>query len=376
MLTKLKIKNFKALREAEFKMAPLVLLTGMNAVGKSSMIQVLLLLESSIKRSRGFWNGLHLKGDSHINLGLGRDVFSIGAPADESLFFELEWDFDKILILNFEQRLSTDVLPIIDNTSNSEILEDDNLYFIPPFKKLQYLSANRINPEIRYPTSPYYIDERKSLGNEGEYTVHYLAQYQDRDISNLALLHPKAKSTTLLDNVSAWMGDISPGVKVNATYYEELEAAILGYSFENQYGYTDEFKPTNVGFGLTYVLPIVTALLIAPRDSMVIIENPESHLHPAGQSRIGQLCALAAASGIQVILESHSDHVLNGLRVAVHQGSILPEDVAIYYFQRENNSPDHKTEIKSIFIDKKGRIDEWPVGFFDEWDKQLDVLLQ
>ncbi|WMJ72022.1 DUF3696 domain-containing protein [Cytophagaceae bacterium ABcell3] len=373
MLTNLKINNFKALRIADLKLGSINLFSGLNAVGKSSVIQSLLLLRQSFEGG-GFPKGLILKNEDYVNLGLGKDVCSIGASAEERIFFELEFNYENTVNVEFNQAPNRDILPLLNFGScvSSNFNIDEVALFTKDF---QYLSANRIKPQIQYVTSPYHVDDLKSLGKEGEYTVHFLAKNKDRPISNKELVHSKAKSDTLLDNVNAWISDISPGVKVNATYHEELETASLGYSFEIASGYTQNFKPTNVGFGLTYILPIIVGILILPPKGLILIENPESHLHPGGQSKIAQLCAIAANSGVQVILESHSDHILNGLRVAVKQNTLEHDNVHVYYFHREANSEEHETRITEINIDRYGRADEWPKGFFDEWDNQLDILL-
>ena len=78
----------------------------------------------------------------------------------------------------------------------------------------------------------------------------------------------------------------------------------------------DRMRPTNMGFGVSYALPVITAGLLAPAGSLLVVENPEAHLHPAGQSRVGRFLAHLAASGVQVVAETHSDHVLNGVRLA------------------------------------------------------------
>jgi predicted ATPase len=135
-------------------------------------------------------------------------------------------------------------------------------------------------------------------------------------------------------------------------------------------------KPTNVGFGLTYVLPVVTAVLFASPGDLLIIENPESHLHPQGQARLGKLFAQAAENGVQLFIETHSDHVLNGVRVATKQKIISPENVGLFFFVRDFESDEHKTEIIQPFIDENGRIDKRPKGFFDEWGNQLDELMK
>ncbi len=137
---------------------------------------------------------------------------------------------------------------------------------------------------------------------------------------------------------------------------------------------TSYHRPQNVGFGITHVLPIVTACLGARRSDVVLLENPESHLHPAGQSAMGCFLAMAAASGAQVILESHSDHVLNGVRRAVKSGIIGPEQVAIHFFAARTEDGECP-QVISPLIDPGGTIDRWPTGFFDQFDKDTAALI-
>ena len=133
------------------------------------------------------------------------------------------------------------------------------------------------------------------------------------------------------------------------------------------------YRPTNVGFGLTYSLPIFVATLSSAPDSLLLIENPEAHLHPRGQVAMGKFLALAAANGIQIIIETHSDHVLNGIRMAVKNKTIQAADVTLHFFDRPRSAP--CCAVTSPKIDKDGRLDQWPDGFFDEWEKGLAELL-
>jgi predicted ATPase len=162
---------------------------------------------------------------------------------------------------------------------------------------------------------------------------------------------------------------------VQAVLQKQQNTATLSYSFVQGKGTTAQFKPQNVGFGLTYVLPVVTAILKSKPGDLLLIENPESHLHPAAQSVLGRLCCLAATAGVQIFIESHSDHFLNGVRVAVKKGIIEPDNVALFFLERNLKSKRHDSIICNPAIDNNGRLDEWPQGFFDEWEIQLKELL-
>jgi predicted ATPase len=154
-----------------------------------------------------------------------------------------------------------------------------------------------------------------------------------------------------------------------------MDLVDLRYSFVAGKLASNPYRPTNVGFGITYTLPILAVLLSSTPGTLLLIENPEAHLHPQGQVRIGELIAQAAGGGLQIIVETHSDHILNGIRLAVHSGKIIPERVCLHYFRRGEKNGQACSEIVSPKIDRNGRIDNWPDGFFDEWDKSLEALL-
>lgn len=187
--------------------------------------------------------------------------------------------------------------------------------------------------------------------------------------------HPSVTVSNFLINLEAWMAEITPGIKIKATTQKQYNSATLSYSFIQGTERTTEFKPQNVGFGLTYALPVVTAILRAQSGDLVIIENPESHLHPAGQAMVGKLCCLAASKGVQFFIESHSDHFLNGVRVAIKKELIKNVDVSLFFMERPFEQANHSSIIHNPAIDSNGRLEYWPQGFFDEWDKQLDELI-
>lgn len=220
------------------------------------------------------------------------------------------------------------------------------------------------------------IDEDNPLGLKGEKTIHYLNHHGNRkEIAFENLHHKNAKSKGLLHEVDAWLGEISPNVRLKTTKIPGSELIIAGYEFGTRNDYTDAFKPKNVGFGISYVLPVITAILSAEPGRLLIIENPEAHLHPRGQARMGHLMALAAQNDVQIIVETHSDHILNGIRVAVKKEEIDAERVGLLYFEREIENREHRAKIIIPSIDKDGRLDKWPDGFFDEWEKMLDELI-
>ena len=154
-----------------------------------------------------------------------------------------------------------------------------------------------------------------------------------------------------------------------------MDSVNLQYSFIDGTVRTGTFRSTGVGFGISYTLPVVLALLSVNPDALILLENPEAHLHPQGQFMMGTLIAQAAASGIQVIVETHSDHILNGIRVAVHDNLIQPEKTKVYYMSRSSEAGGMYASVEEPHIYPDGSMDKWPEGFFDEWEKSLEKLL-
>ena len=110
--------------------------------------------------------------------------------------------------------------------------------------------------------------------------------------------------------------------------------------------------------------------------SLVLLEHPEHRLHPSLASELGGQIARAAARGVQIIVETHNDHLFNGIRVAVHGGQIKPEAVGMLYFQAVERQGRRVIDVASPRIDRRGRIDRWADGFFDQFEKNLEQLLE
>lgn len=369
MLKYLSLENFKSIKDEDFELRKLNIFTGFNGMGKSSALQSLLLLRQSHDKHMLPDIGLSLTGE-YVKIGIGKDLLYIGADK-EYVKIEACWD-ESNAELYFDYDENSDMQPILSSSS----IEGE------PFKEslfesnFQYLSAERISPKSVYDVSEFAVNQRRSLGIKGEYTAHFLSQHGDESLFINELQHPKATSPHLIDNLNAWMSEITPGVRIITKLIPEINQASLHYQFSSATEYTNEFRPENTGFGLTYVLPVVTALLCSKPGDLLIIENPESHLHPSGQSIVGKLIALAAQSDVQIIIETHSDHIINGVRGAVKNEHLAPNNVLIYFLSRDLTSSEHCIDVEKIEIDKNGRIDSWPEGFFDEWDKSLSILLK
>jgi len=370
MIKNITIENFKLFRNTHLALKPLNLFTGLNGTGKSSIIQILLLLRQSQQAGILLTTGLNLKG-SLVELGTCKDIFHQFAGKDDLVKIKISTT-DHNYFWDFKYSADSDILPVINKSHYTDHLLKFGLFNW----NFQYLNAEHIIPLNTYKKSEFEVVQNRQIGKHGEYAVHYLSEYGLEPIQYPNLIHPKAKSNRLLHNVEAWLNEISPGVKVIVEDIKGLDLIRLSFQYEAENGYTNEYKPINVGFGITYALPVVVALLTTKPDKIIIIENPESHIHPQGQAKIGELIALSTANNCQVFVETHSDHILNGIRVAIKENKFQFSDAAIYYFDRTSNGKaEHESTITTILIDKNGELSDYPKGLLDEWSTQLFKLI-
>lgn len=366
MIYSLRLQNFKCFEDQMLLFKPLTLLSGLNGTGKSSVIQSLLLLRQSYQQGLLPDKGLALNGDlTHI--GTATDALFEGAKED-MIGFELVLEDGSERKWRFNYDREADVLGLVSSVS-----VPNNIYRSSLFNDdFHYLQAERVGPRRFFETSDFLVRQQRQLGPAGEYTAHFLSTFGESTILNSNLSHPGAISLALRDQVEAWLGEVSPGTRITPVPILNTDTVSLQFSF----AMSNKYRATNVGFGITYVLPIIVAVLSSSAGTLIFIENPEAHLHPRGQAQIGDLLARAASCGIQVLVETHSDHVLNGIRLAVHDSKLHPEDVQLHFFQRKMREGLAQNEVVSPNIDRDGRISPWPDGFFDEWDKSLEALLE
>lgn len=207
------------------------------------------------------------------------------------------------------------------------------------------------------------------LGNrKGDKTLFRLQKaYDTNEELPLGKLR-RADSNAVGANVNEWVSFImGRPLKLNANS-EGPTAVSLTFTPSNQ----DPVNALNMAFGHTYILPLVIGVLTAPAGSLMLIENPEAHLHPKAQMRMGEFLAAAADAGVQIMIETHSDHLLNGVRVAARKKLIDAGDVAIHYIDIDEDGDHVDCEIEML---ADGALKGWPDGFFDEWEVALKELL-
>ena len=379
MLSFIRLVNFKCFEELEMRCAPLTLLCGMNGIGKSSVIQALLLLHASRNSHR-----LELSHTS-VDLGTPTDVLFEGAETD-SISFELRWrggaPFSATYIRSKDEAefVHGDVIQqqegIGAQTKWARPAQTDGILGgvgrarAPISASPVYVGAERMGPRKIYAHSDAYRDPA-SLGATGENTLSYLNAHERDMLPRSDARCAAIQGRRLSDAMEHWLQEVTPGAHLRYEVVSDADALVAGYSFDRPGDVpTRRYRATNVGFGLSYVLPVIAGLLV-PSGHLCLIENPEAHLHPRGQARMAELAVRAAVAGVQVIAETHSDHFLDGVRVAVREGLIGPRETAVHYFERR----DGKSVVVTPEIDADGRLSDWPEGFFDQHDDHLARLL-
>ena len=371
MLRNIKLTHFKCFENLELDCTPLNLLCGLNGMGKSSILQALLVLRQSYETGELSKGSLVLAG-TRVDLGAGSDVMFENAQKDE-VGFSLESDRTaEGWELSFNYLGTADQLSVVTNKSGTKVnYVPERWGSEPPFGgNMVYINAERPGPRKSYPIS-YVHGVRGDFGPNGEYAWNYLNQHQNNLLEKDDPRSAGSGSLRLLDVVNLWLQDVSPGINLELDTVMSADAVITGFSYDQPGDVASrKHRAVNVGFGLSYILPVILALL-SPRETLCLIENPEAHLHPRGQTKLAELAARAAVAGVQVFAETHSDHFIDGIRIAVHDRLIAPEDVSFHYFERDGS----KSIVTSPRVYPDGRLSAWPDGFFDQHEENLARLI-
>lgn len=398
MIKRLRAENYKCFSRQNVPLAPLTVFTGENASGKSSVLQILALLQQSWLE-QPFGRGLLVSG-AELKLGKCEDLLNKQADSDiiglevETDGLSLRGEFSAkdmgaaLAPLHTSPIIKTapdwqeqKLLPKESGGSGvlggsllgEDILGGSDLNKNASFgllqkaiHELQYITADRLGPRDTHDIN--YSGVYNSVGLRGERAVWFLNKYRKESVPENRC--HKGGPPVLYKQVEVWMADIFPGFQFEVTPIPGTDLATLGLANK---GNPELIRPQNTGFGLSYTLPIFVACLAAKKGGLVLVENPEAHLHPAAQSQFAAFLAKVSSSGVQLIIETHSDHIINGVRKAVRSGkSIHRGDVLIHFFRQEET--DKQPKLISIEVDQRGNLSEWPQGFFDQLDEDFAYL--
>ncbi|WP_338815731.1 DUF3696 domain-containing protein (plasmid) [Bernardetia sp. Wsw4-3y2] len=422
MLKEIRLKNFKCFREETiFPLSSINLLTGINGRGKSTLLQSMLLMKQSVEHNE-YTNKLILNGNC-VNLGTYEDIKNYNSDISQNIeFLFIFYNIFNIkrieipvvvsshtkinrspkLELGDEEEMPHLIELIkVDNPSLNEMTEESamelakntlglttqeeldeldeedikiklllektkNIYnktLAIAFSKIHYVAADRLGSQEYY--KKINLNDFISVDKKGENLVTVLFELKESLVNDRLYLGEDAKN--LITQTGEWLSQVfDTDVKI------ELQE--ISFIFELLFILnTQSHRPNNVGFGYSYILPIIVSGLIAKEGEILIIENPEAHLHPKAQSELTKFLAKVASCGVQIFIESHSEHILNGLRVAMLQEDIEinNEDLNILYFQNEEENPFVKLDLQS-----NGKIKNWVDGFFDQQEQDLAEIFK
>jgi predicted ATPase len=392
VLTEIGLENFKRFKsELRVPCGQLNLFTGINSKGKSTALQPLLLFHQALAFSAS--DGLALRsialnGES-VQVGSFRDLQHRDRRIDPvTISFEFE-SADKVASARFqlqaadnEQRRALfqriDIEQWFDKQPQQSVILgpkgpvmldlDNSSKEIGPMvrselRSLRYVhhvGADRMGPQEFYPRldDPGFV----TVGVRGERCAEAIA-WADREQKRIedSMLAPPSKGAegearTVADQSTAWLSYVFDGARVRV---QEPYSTILTIEF-NADGSAHYDRPTNVGFGFSYILPVIVAGLIAQPGQILVVENPEAHLHPMAQARLGEFLARVASTGVQVFVESHSEHILNSFRLAVREKVVPASNLVVLYFS------DGDVPVLRIPVTEGGGVEHWPEGFFDQ----------
>ena len=412
MLNRIEARNFKSFKHLDYKCAKLNLLTGLNGAGKSSFVQLMLLLRATANRVCESSPRIYLPKTGVVKtFGDIKYCYDVSnAPIVFSVDYSVGNSGDRY-------KVTRDIVPSHDGLGSvqkvtevafekaqPEKVEANELRdYMDVWRHMTYVEAFHVKPKDVHIGNNFsyeqWFSDGKTFDPEGRDVIEFLCNYGhrltlregnpmahlDSEFRPSCSCNCQKRDSTLLDQINAWLNELSPGASLCVKRIELGDED--NYIFNVGFGDDDDFrkfKPQNVGLGISYVLPVLSTLLASAPNDILVIENPEAHIHPKGQSKLGELIARAAAYGVQVFVETHSDHIINGVRVAVRDGVLKPEDVNIAFFERKERLKDNAkdsddmeihSEIRNIKIDDNGSLSEYPEDFMDEWNNQLLELM-
>lgn len=388
MISKIELRDFKCFSELSLDIGGLTLLTGFNAAGKSTVIQAVLTCSQTFK---GKVVEPEIQVNGHlVTLGAPADIINDSSGSnstdvaicseDESYCFKMssQSGLESQLLINRLEIHGAQCTHVVEGSEEiCRAIQDmsgpsaaKNMPLAGSIIDIIYISAIRDGALEIYHSPSRQGLTHADVGVKGEYAAWWFSNFLDEDISP-ERCHQSESSPVLRRQLNAWASSIFPGVEANAT-------KISGTNFvklEFRSGVTDKWrKPSNIGYGLTYIFSILVACLLAKKGQVVIIDSPEAHLHPLGQSRIGLFLSKIAQSGVQIIIETHSDHILNGVRIAAKQNVIQCENILLHFFQGGRQARGEPPTIVTSLVSSDGSLSDWPDGFFDQAEKDLAEL--
>lgn len=353
MKNRLKIQGFKCIKDMCLELNNMSVLVGSNSAGKSSIIQSLLLLTDACKpHDTNNLEALPTHNIMGVDLGKVDNLFY----DDKSFLKDSNFSNDiTISIDDFCARIPFSVNG--EDNEHSILLQCDQIG--SPLGSVHYLDAERLGPR--------YVCEFKDVntdncGIHGENTAYVWEMHSGDKVSESKRLTPSQEGNfaiQLADWIKFIFDDLSLHVK--KLYDRALQIQVANHK--------EGTTMLHIGFGVSYALPILVEGLLLKANDTLIVENPEAHLQPKAQTRMGFFLAVMAASGVRVIVETHSEHIINGIIKSSTTESVnLNEaDISIYYINHKDQENPRHISISDA------RENRYPDDFFDN---SADILNQ
>ena len=401
MITELSVQNFKSWKDTgKLQIAPLTGFFGANSSGKTSILQTLLMLKQTVERPPD-WNGVIDFGDddSLVNLGSFDDLIH-GHKRDIPLKISLSWKFAEKLNLESIEGVDTlsFELSVFDNENSVPALsfnykigekklavdwngQDVLLISVPVelkyhdeslFRCYGVRSAHYHNQEIFSSLQTRFenlFHSIRYLGPLREYPRrHYAWQGkhspgvgQHGEDMVTALFSGRIQLRSLEEQIPQWLQrlDLIDSYRLNPSSGSEKDYEFLVRNYKG----SPEVRLTDVGFGVSQVLPVLILCYYVPEGSILILEQPEAHLHPKVQSELADLLVeVVKERQLQIILESHSEHLILRLMRRIAEERISVDDTAFYFCEMNEGV----SEIERLNVDDYGNITNWPQNFFGD----------
>lgn len=345
MIESMEITSFKCIHHELIEFAPLTLLAGPNSSGKSTVLQAILLGTSA-----------HQSQENLVQLKEVVKPFS--------RFSEVYNRYDNAQAVDIVitgrgwpaplRRTLRANVPAEEQTDPPQGLAYESTLF--------YLCANRVGPEALAE-----LTRELKIGESGQYALGYFEQRKDKPIHK-GLIVDDALARTLKAQVGWWLSFIT-GFEIGPVV-EKVTPFQVKVSFNTPD--LGDISPLNTGAGTSYLLKLLVMCLCAEPGNVLLVENPEIHLHPGAQSRLGCLFAFLASRGVQLVVETHCEHLVNRIRYEVYKKKLHRGDCIIYYKPGAQN-PFVRIDInnRGHYADVTGREINFPSGFFDSTLVQL-----
>lgn len=372
MIDTIRVVALKSIKDLTVKCSKLNLFVGTNSSGKSTFLQALLLLTQQ-----------ELNG-KYISIGDFREVRNYYMPNDSIRIEIIEKNKTKPAWIEFiedKEKEAYNIRTSMDETFVFEIMEMDECIdpeqtdFLVDEFGFHYLSCHRIGVNDIYAKN---MLNESDFGIDGEYALAYLLKNESEVVPDELVVKDIDVTNSLLEQVNYWLNYI---VGTTLLINDIKKTNYLQVKYNNNPANASSealyCRPINVGSGISYLISIIISCLGAESDSIIIIENPEIHLHPKAQSKLCDFIYFVSKAGRQLFVETHSDHIFNGLRVGVATGKISQEDISVSFFAMNERC---ETQCNPILFKEYGKIvgtnDRMDINdLFDQFEIDLNRML-